>query len=68
MAKKKNPKGAGAKKKPVDQKKSGVRISIENFKIEANGGVTVCQLECFKFLTERAARMILEKGIGKTKS
>jgi hypothetical protein len=69
MAKKKNPKNAGAKKKPVDQIKSGVRISIENYKIEANGGVEACQSEGFKFLTDRAiALLAVKKAVGKTKS
>ena len=69
MAKKKNIKGAGRHKLPVDQKKKGIRISIEEFKIEANGGVEACQSECYKFLNERATKLLsVEKGIGKTKS
>ena len=69
MAKKKNIKGAGRHKLPVDQKKKGIRISIEEFKIEANGGVEACQSEGFKFLTDRAiALLAVKKAIGKTKS
>jgi len=38
MPTKRNPKGAGAKKKPLHLKKKQIKLGIQNFIIDYNGG------------------------------